>query len=146
MNQELTATNVWLAILALVSLAEFLMIVAAGVVGFRLYRRATALLNRAESTYVAPIAAKAEAVVADAQHVVQRAQHLEERIQKMVVRVEDMAGRVGSVAQHAWPVLGTWRAVSAAVHALRGNGEAHDVRDTSSVAMDMASAARRRAR
>ncbi len=146
MNQELTTTNVWLAILALVSLAEFLMILAAAVVGFKLYRRATALLNRAESAYVVPIAAKVEAVVAEAQHVVERAQHLEERVRVMVMRVEDMAGRVGSVAQHAWPVLGTWRAVSAAVRAFRGNGEAHDVRDASSASVGTGSAAGRRVR
>ena len=36
MSQELSGINVWLAILALVSLAEFLMIVVAGVIGFRL--------------------------------------------------------------------------------------------------------------
>jgi hypothetical protein len=126
MNQELSTINVWLAILALVSLAEFLMIVAAGIVGFRLYRKTTALLDRAETTYVAPLAARAHVVVAEAQGVVRRAQHLEERVRGMVTRVEDMGGRVSAVAQHAWPVLGTWRAVSAALHAFRGNGEAHD--------------------
>jgi hypothetical protein len=125
MNQELTGINVWLAILALVSLAEFLVMATVGVMGFRLYRRATAVIDRAESTYVAPLAAKAQMVVAQAQEVVHRVQHLEERARGMVMNVEDMAGRVGSVAQHAWPVLGTWRAVTAALQALRTNGEAH---------------------
>src|SRR5690348_15114210 len=101
MNQELSTINVWLAILALVSLAEFLMIVAAGIVGFRLYRKTTALLDRAETTYVAPLAARAHAVVAEAQGVIRRAQHLEERVRGMVMRVEDVGGRVTAVAQHA---------------------------------------------
>jgi len=137
MSQELSGINVWLAILALVSLAEFLMIVVAGVIGFRLYRRATAFIDRAESAYVAPLAATAQNVLAQAQTVVQRAQeivhrvqHLEERARGMVGQVGDVAGRVGSVAQHAWPVLGTWRAVTAALHALRGNGEAAGVNQT----------------
>jgi hypothetical protein len=125
MNPELSGINLWVAILALVSLAEFLMILAAGIVAFRLYRRAVAFIDRAESAYVAPIAAKASVVVAQAQELVHKAEHLEERARGMVFRAEDMAGKVGSVAQHAWPVLGTWRAVSAALHALRGNGEAH---------------------
>jgi hypothetical protein len=134
MNPELSGINVWLAILALVSLAEFLMIVVAGIVGFRLYRRATAFIDRAESAYIAPLAASAQTVIAQAQtvvhraqEVVHRAQHLEERARGMVGHVGDVAGRVGSVAQHAWPVLGTWRAVTAALHALRGNGEAAGV-------------------
>ena len=125
---DLTGINVWLGILAVVGLAEFLMIAAAGVIGFRLYRRVTALVDRAESAYIAPLADKANRVVAEAQQVVARAQRLEERTRGMVARVEEMAGRVGSVAQHAWPVLGTWRAVSAALQSLRGNGEARGTR------------------
>ena len=58
MSQELATTNVWVAIIALVSLAEFLIILTAAVVGYRLYRRATTFLDRAEADYVAPLAAK----------------------------------------------------------------------------------------
>jgi hypothetical protein len=125
---DLSGIDVWLGILALVSLAEFLMIVVAGVLGFRLYRRMTALVDRAESAYIAPLSAKANVVVAEAQQVVARAQRLEERARGMLSRVEEMAGRVGSVAQHAWPVVGTWRAVAAAVQSLRGNGEAREAK------------------
>jgi hypothetical protein len=115
MTQDLAATNMWLAVIALVSLAEFLIIVAAVIVGFRLYRRASALIDRAESTYVAPLADKLNAVVDEAQEVVRRVQRLEARGSAVLARVEGTASRVSSVAQHAWPVLGTWRAVSAAV-------------------------------
>jgi hypothetical protein len=124
MNGELAGINVWLGILALVSLAEFLMIVVAGVVGFRLYRRVSALVDRAESAYLAPLTQKANLIVDEAQQLVARAQRLEARARTMLGRAEEMAGRVGSVAQHAWPVLGTWRAVAAALQSLRGNGEA----------------------
>jgi hypothetical protein len=120
MTEGLASTNVWLAVIALVSLAEFLIIIAAGIVGFRLYRRATALIDRTESEYVAPLAGKVTAVVVDAQETVRRVQQLEERAASMLTHVEDTASRVASVAQYAWPVLGTWRAVSAAVSSLRG--------------------------
>ena len=40
----------------------------------------------------------------------------------ILARVEEMAGRVTQVAQHAWPVLGTWRAVTAAFGSLKHSG------------------------
>lgn len=124
MTQDLAATNMWLAVIALVSLAEFLIIVAAAVAGFRLYRRANALIDRAESTYVAPLADRLNTVLGEAQDVVRRVQRLEERGRAMLARVEGTASRVSSVAEYAWPVLGTWRAVSAAVSLLiNGNHE-----------------------
>jgi flagellar motor component MotA len=119
MTQELAATNVWMAIIALVSLAEFLIIVAGAIVAFRVYRRATAFIDRAESEYVAPLAAKVNVVVGEGQEAVRRLQRLEERASAMVTRVEETASRVTSVAQYAWPVVGTVRAVSAAVSSFR---------------------------
>ena len=116
---ELSTTNMWLGVLAVVSALEFLMIVSIGVMAFVLYRRVTALVDRAESAYIAPMAAKVHTVTEEAREVVRRVQHVEERVRGMVDHVETVAGRVGDVAQHAWPVLGTWRAVSAAVSSLK---------------------------
>jgi hypothetical protein len=124
MTEGLASTNIWLAIIALVSVAEFLVIIAAGIAGLRLYRRATALIDRAESEYIAPLAGKVNDVVLDAQDTVRRVQHLEERAAAMLARVEGTASRVASVAQYAWPVLGTWRAVSAAMGSLRSGQHA----------------------
>jgi len=124
MNGELAYTNMWLGILAGVSLAEFLMIFTMGIVGFTLYRRVRALVDRTEAAYVAPIAAKVHTVTDEAQALLHRAQRLEERAAAMIARVEDTASKVTSVAQYAWPVLGTWRAVSAAVGSLRGGNGA----------------------
>lgn len=121
MTGNLTTTNVWLAIIALVSLVELLAIMTITFLAFRLYKRATAVVNRVEEDYVVPLNAKANAVIAEAQAVVARVRGLEERVRGMVHRVEDTAGRVASVAQHAWPVVGTWRAVTAALGSLRNH-------------------------
>lgn len=116
---DLSTTNIWLGVLAVVSALECLIIVGVGVMGVMLYRRAKALIDRAESAYIAPLAARVNAVADEAREVVRKVQHVEEKVRGMVDNVENVAGRVGDVAQHAWPVLGTWRAVSAAVSALK---------------------------
>jgi len=124
MTGSLTTTNVWLGIIAGVSLVELLAVVTVAFLAFKLYKRAIAVVERVEHDYVVPLNAKANAVIAEAQTVVGRARALEERVRGMVVKVEDTAGRVASVAQHAWPVVGTWRAVTAALGSLRHqNGE-----------------------
>ena len=112
---DLTATNTWLGILATVSVVQFLAMAGMAVMGFKLYRRTMALVDRTEAVYIAPLTAKVNAVSDQAREVIQKAHRLEERVRGMVDRVEGVAGHVGSVAQHAWPVLGTWRAVTAAV-------------------------------
>jgi uncharacterized protein YoxC len=119
MTGNLTATNVWLAIIALVSLVELLAVVTIAFLAFRLYKRATAVVDRVERDYVVPLNAKANVVIAEAQSVIARVRGLEERVRGMMGRVEETAGRVASVAQHAWPVVGTWRAVTAALGSLR---------------------------
>jgi uncharacterized protein YoxC len=119
MTGSLTTTNVWLGIIAGVSLVELLVVVTVAFLAFRLYKRAMSVVDRVEQDYVVPLNAKANAVIAEAQAVVARARGLEERVRGMVARVDDTASRVASVAQHVWPVVGTWRAVTAALGSLR---------------------------
>jgi len=121
MTGNLTTTNVWLAIIALVSLVEFLAVVTIAFLAFRLYKRAASVLDRVEQDYVVPLNARANAIITEAQSVVARARGLEARARGMVMRVEEAAGRVASVAQHAWPVVGTWRAVAAALGSFRNH-------------------------
>jgi uncharacterized protein YoxC len=115
MSEQLANTNVWLAIVAIVSLIELITVAALGIMGFRLYKRATAVIDRVETAYVAPIAEKANVVVAEAKEVIRKVQHLEQKVGAMVQKVEDTAHGVGAMAERLWPVMGTFKAVSAAV-------------------------------
>ena len=124
MSDSLGMTNVWLAIVAIVSLVEMLTVAALAIAGFKLYKRAVAVVDRVEATYVVPIAAKASVVVADAKEVVRKVQHLEQRVGAMVQKVEDTAHGVSAIAERLWPVMGTVRAVSAAVGSLAGRRRA----------------------
>ena len=119
MSDKLDATNMWLAILALVSVAEFLMIVTVAFVCFRLCRRATEAMNRIEAEYIAPITAKVNVVFTNVNDLTERVQRADDKVHAVIARMEDTAGRVATFARRAWPVVGTWRAVGAAVGALR---------------------------
>jgi uncharacterized protein YoxC len=124
MSDSLGMTNVWLAIVAIVSLVEMLTLGALAIAGFKLYKRAAAVVDRVEATYVVPIAEKANGVVADAREVVRKVQHLEQRVGAMVQKVEDTAHGVGAMAERLWPVMGTVRAVTAAVGSFSGRRKA----------------------
>ena len=121
MTDNLGSVNVWLAILALVSLAEFLLILAVAFMGYRLYRRATATMDRLEVEYVAPITAKVNTVVDNVRDLTERVQRADEKVRSVITHVEHAAGRVAVFASRAWPVIGTWRAVGAAVNTLLSN-------------------------
>src|SRR5580765_6060555 len=54
---DLTTTNTWLAILAIVSLIEFLMIAVAGVLAFRAYKQMMNVVETMERVHIAPLRA-----------------------------------------------------------------------------------------
>lgn len=121
MSDQLVVMNRWLAILTTISVIEFAMIVVIAIVGWRWYRRAAAAANRLESEYIVPLTAKLNTAVAQVQDVTTRVQRADERVRAVAERVGEVGSRVATVAQHAWPVIGLWRAVGAAVGALIHN-------------------------
>jgi hypothetical protein len=108
----------WLAILTLVSLGELVLMVAAAVMAFRWYRRATTAMSRLESEYLVPIATKVNLAVANVHDMSERVQHADEKVRAVVSRVEGIASHVSTFATTAWPVIGTLRAINAALGAL----------------------------
>jgi uncharacterized protein YoxC len=117
MTGDLGTTNIWLAIIALVSLFEFLIIVAVAVMGWRLYQKVSTTVEQIEQRHIAPISAKVHHLVGEMQEVTRRVKHAEESVRGVITNVEQKARVVADVAQRAWPVLGGIRAVRAAVNA-----------------------------
>jgi uncharacterized protein YoxC len=112
---SLSTTNLWLGIIATVTVIEFAMLVVAGVMILRLYRKITVTIDEVKQQHIAPIAAKVDHIVAQVQDVTDRVKRADDSVRAAVGRVEDAAGRVFGVAKHAWPVAAGWRAVGAAV-------------------------------
>jgi hypothetical protein len=121
MSDQLIVMNRWLAILTTISVIEFAMIVLIAIVGLRWYRRAAAAANRLESEYIMPLTAKLNTAVAQVHDVTTRVQRADEKVRAVAERVGEVGSRVATVAQQAWPVIGLWRAVGAAVGVLIHN-------------------------
>lgn len=112
---SLSTTNLWLGIIASVTVLEFVMLIVAGVMIMRLYRKITVTIDEVKQQHIAPLAAKVDHIVAQVQDVTDRVKRADASVRATVGRVEDVASRVLGVARYAWPVTAGWRAVGAAV-------------------------------
>ncbi len=98
--EQLATTNLFLGIIAAVSLLEALLVIGAGIALFVIYRRTSALLNVAESRYLAPAALRVNGILDDAKSVTARIREETERVDRAinhtVDRVDDTAARMRS--------------------------------------------------
>ncbi|OFW39118.1 MAG: hypothetical protein A3F70_11255 [Acidobacteria bacterium RIFCSPLOWO2_12_FULL_67_14] len=102
---NLDTTNLLLGIMAAVSVLQALLLVAGGVVCYRMYRRSMAVIRGLEERQIAPLAAKVNALIVrvddilgDVRNVTALVTHRTERvdaaIDQTIHRVDETAGRV----------------------------------------------------
>lgn len=112
----LGTTNLWLGIIAVVTLIEFLALCGAAFMAYRLYVRATTVLEEVERRHVAPVAARVSAILEDVQGITARVQNVEAQVTGMIHRVDTTAARtVANVKARMWPIVGVARGVRAAI-------------------------------
>jgi hypothetical protein len=104
---DLTMTNVWLAILAIVSLIEFLMIAAAGLFAYKAYRQVMSVIDNVERAHIAPLRARVDAILDEVEVITGKVKHA----QDSVTAALHSAGNVGSVLAEnlrakTWPIVG----------------------------------------
>jgi uncharacterized protein YoxC len=87
MSGELGTTNLLIGIMAAVSVLEALLIIVMGVAGFRIYRKAMALVEGLEVRQVAPAMARFNAILDDIKEI-------SARVKDETDRVDDTAHRV----------------------------------------------------
>jgi hypothetical protein len=126
MVQNLDTTNMWLAIMAVVSVLEALLLIALGVGGFLMYRRVMQLVNDLELRQVAPLREKVEAILVDVQAVTSRVSQQSERVDHAISgtmhRVDDTAERMkSSVRDRVNQAAGVVRAIRAVIMSLLNN-------------------------
>ena len=133
MTGNLDTTNLFLGIMAVVSVLQALLLIAAGVMGWRLYTRAMQTVRDIEDRQVAPLVArvnvlmtKVDGILADVKGITARVEHQTERvdtaIHQTIDRVGETAGRVrSSVAGRVNSVLGLVHAARDLVGTLFNN-------------------------
>jgi hypothetical protein len=128
---DLATTNMWLAIMAIVSVLEALVVIGIGIGGFLAYRRVMALANELETRQIAPIREKVDAILMDVKAVTSRVSQQTERVNHAISdtmeRVDETAGRVtGTLRDQINRAVGMARGVRAIVMSVLGHDRRHE--------------------
>ena len=128
---DLGTTNVWLAIMAIVSVLQALVLIGIGVAGFLVYRRVMQLVNELETRQVGLLREKVEEILGDVRAVTSRVNHQTERVNHAISgtmdRVDDTADRVkGSVRDRMNQAVGMVRGLRAIIMSVLGHDTRHE--------------------
>lgn len=98
METQLGTTNLFLGIMAVVSVLEALLLIGLGVAGFMAYRRVMTLVNSLEEQHVAPAMVRVNAILDDVKVVSAKVKEETERvdhaIHTTIDRVDDTVDRM----------------------------------------------------
>ena len=128
---DLGTTNMWLAIMAVVSVLEALVLIGIALGGFLAYRRTMQLVNDLEARQIAPLREKVDAILVDVKAVTARVSHQTERVNHAITgtmdRVDETADRVtGSVRERINQAVGMARGIRAIVMSVLGHDARHE--------------------
>ncbi len=120
---DLTTTNVWLAILAIVGLVEFVLICVAGFFGYRMYQRAMATLETVERVHIAPLHARVNGILDEVQTITYNVKHAQESVSDAVKHMTGTGSAIGyAVRSRTWPILGIIKGLRTAAAVVMKNG------------------------
>jgi uncharacterized protein YoxC len=120
---DLTTTNVWLAILAIVSLIQFLMICVGGVLAFRMYQKAMRTLETVERVHIAPVRARVDGILDEVQMMTAKARNAQESVAHALKQMSGTGNAVAyAVKSRTWPILGILQGLKSAASAVMKNG------------------------
>ncbi len=126
MGVDLGTTNLFLGIMAVVSVLQALVLIGVGVGAFMMYRRTMQLVADLEVRQIAPLREKVDGILVDVKAVTARVSQQTERVNHAISgtmdRVDDTAHRVkGSVHDRLNQVLGVARGLRAVVASVTNN-------------------------
>ena len=125
--ESLQTTNIWLGILAIVSLLEFLMILAAGILGFKVYREVMSTIQAIERVHIAPLRTRVDLLLDQVEIMTDTVKHAQESVSDTLKHVTGAGTLVaGAVKAKAWPILGIIQGLKSAASAIRRNGRHSD--------------------
>lgn len=120
--ENLTTTNIWLGILAVVSLLEFLMILVVGVLAFKMYQRVMTTIETVERVHIAPLHARVDGVLDEVQRLVDKVKHAQESVSDALRHVAGTGTAVAGVMKaRTWPILSVIQGLKSAAAALMKN-------------------------
>ena len=127
---NLDTTNIFLGIMAFVSLLQALVIIGIAIVGYRLYSRAMQTITSIEERQIAPLAQRAQALMSTVDGILGdvkgltsrvrgRTEQVDAAIDDTMHRVDETAGRMrASVSSRVHGLMGMAQGVAAVMQAL----------------------------
>lgn len=132
---DLTWTNTWLAILALISLVQFLIVCAAGFFAYRMYQKAMTTIETVERVHIAPLHARVDGLLDQVQVMTDKVRHVQESVSDALRHVTGTGSLVaGAVKSKTWPIVGIFQVLKSIANSVMKNGR-HDHPDRSYGAM-----------
>jgi hypothetical protein len=116
---NLTMTNVWLGILAVISVIEFLMIAAAGILAFKAYKQVMGVVENVERVHIAPLRARVDAILDEVEIITGKVKHAQDSVAAALHTATSAGGLLAdTVRSKTWPILGVIRGVRSVASAL----------------------------
>ncbi len=123
---DLTWTNTWLAILAMISLIQFLIMCVAGFLAYRMYQQAMTTIEAVERLHIAPLRARVDGILDQVQVVTEKVRHLQDSMSDALRHVAGTGTAVaGAVKSKTWPIVGIFQGIKSVATTMMGNGR-HD--------------------
>ena len=133
--QDLTWTNTWLGILAVISLIQFLILCVAGFLAYRMYQKAMTTIETVERVHIAPLRVRVDSLLDQVQLMTDKVRHAQESVSDALRHVTGTGSAVaGAVKSKAWPLIGIVQGLKSVANTMMGNGR-HDHTDMSYGAM-----------
>ena len=133
--QDLTWTNTWLGILAVISLIQFLILCVAGFLAYRMYQKAMTTIETVERVHIAPLRVRVDSLLDQVQLMTDKVRHAQESVSDALRHVTGTGSAVaGAVKSKAWPLIGIVQGLKSVANTMMGNGR-HDHTDRSYGAM-----------
>jgi hypothetical protein len=126
MEEQLGTTNLFLGMIAVVSVLEALLLIGSGVALYLVYRKVSALLAVLDERHVAPAMARVNMILDDVKDVSgtvkAEAQRVDRAVRTTMDRVDDTADRVRSnVRAKTGRVVGIIRGARVAIETMLGS-------------------------
>ena len=127
---DLTWTNTWLGILAVISLIQFLIVCAAGFFAYRMYQQAMTTIETVERVHIAPLRARVDGILDQVQVMTEKVRHVQDSVSDALRHVSGTGSAVaGAVKMKSWPIVGIFQGLKSVANSMMGNGRhEHDDR------------------
>lgn len=123
-SADLGTTNIWLALIAISSVVQLLIVVGLFIAAVRFYRRIEQTVDRIKQEHIAPVSERAHKVIDEVEDVMARVRTIDDDVRRTITRVGDGVGvATSAVRDKFWPVLGLLRGLKAGIATLARNPE-----------------------